>query len=63
MPTGLYEFHITILEEAQEAVMTPAQPNFDENLIGKYVVEDDNEMYIEIKADETAEISINAMSG
>ena len=43
--------------------MTPAQPNFDENLIGKYVVEDDNEMYIEIKADETAEISINAMSG
>jgi TolA-binding protein len=35
----------------------------DERLVGKYIVEDDPEMYFEIKPDGTAEISINELEG
>lgn len=35
----------------------------DEKLVGKYIVEDDPEMYFEIKPDGSVEMSINAMSG
>ncbi|MCL2153379.1 MAG: hypothetical protein FWH57_10570 [Oscillospiraceae bacterium] len=35
----------------------------DEKLVGKYIVEDDPEMYFEIKSDGKAEISLNALSG
>lgn len=35
----------------------------DENLVGKFVVKDDPEMYFEIKHDGSVEISLNAMTG
>jgi hypothetical protein len=35
----------------------------DERLVGRYIVEDDPEMYFEIKPDGTAEVSLNCLEG